>query len=91
MLTPGYVKLLKFLQDATIVGKDTDYCWLCKQFFIRYFSLLSLFLFYFWNLSQLSSSAFDGGGFCGAGVGEGLMVVGFVVSAWVWLRLWEKK
>ena len=47
MLTPGYVKLLKFLQDATVVGKDTDYCWLCKQFFIRYFSLLSLFLFYF--------------------------------------------
>ena len=34
---------------------------------------------------------FDGGGFCGASVGVGLMVVGFVVLAWVWLRLWEKK
>ena len=25
-----------------------------------------------------------GGGFCGAGVGVGLMVVGFAVPAWVW-------
>jgi hypothetical protein len=32
-----------------------------------------------------------GCGFDGASVGVGLMVVGFVVPAWVWLRLWEKK
>jgi hypothetical protein len=33
--------LLKFLQDATVVDKDTDYCWLCKFIFSHFLFVLS--------------------------------------------------
>ena len=39
--TSGHVLLLKFLQDATVVGKDTDYCWLCKFIFSYFLFVLS--------------------------------------------------
>jgi hypothetical protein len=30
-----------YLQDATVVGKDTDYCWLCKFIFFHFLFFLS--------------------------------------------------
>ena len=36
----GNVLLLKFLQVATVVGKDTDYCCSCKSIFLHFLFLL---------------------------------------------------
>ena len=67
-LTPGYVKLLKFLQDATVVGKYVNH-------FLFVISLSSLFFYFIFEISHSSHL-------------RRLMVVGFVVPAWVWVWWW---